>query len=145
MAMMRPSLSFSSSFRVIMMTNMTTTMILFQTPFTSRFGRELAKSRSSHFLKSTGAATDDSDSGLPSSSAGGLTSDDDNLSSWARYLKNKYGSKTKKSGSGRGDSNTEQVNNQVNNSNYQQVSHHRNHYFNLHVCLYLCPSVRQSH
>ena len=91
-----------------------------QTPFTSRFGRELAKSRSSHFLKASEAT--DSDSGLPSSSAGGLTSDDDNLSSWARYLKNKYGSKTKKGSSGRGDgnSNTEQVNNQVNNSNYQQ-------------------------
>ena len=57
-----------------------------QTPFTSRFGRELAKSRSSHFLK----AADDSDSGLPSSSAGGLTSDDDNLSSWARYLKVRF-------------------------------------------------------
>ena len=74
-----------------------------QTPFTSRFGRELAKSRSSHFLK----ASEDSDSGLPSSSAGGLTSDDDNLSSWARYLKNKYGSKTKKSSK-------EEQNNQIN-------------------------------
>ena len=32
-----------------------------QTPFTSRFGRELAKSRSSHFLKAQN--TEDSDSG----------------------------------------------------------------------------------
>lgn len=76
-----------------------------QTPFTSRFGRELAKSRSSHFLKAA-PQTEDSDSGLPSSSAG-LTSDDDNLSSWARYLKNKYGSKTKKSSK-------EEQNNQIN-------------------------------
>merc|ERR1712045_14175 len=53
-----------------------------QTPFTSRFGRELAKSRSSHFLKASNAG-EDSDSGLPSSSAA-LTSDDDNLSSLAR-------------------------------------------------------------
>ena len=86
-----------------------------QTPFTSRFGRELAKSRSSHFLKAS-STTEDSDSGLPSSSAGGLTSDDDNLSSWARYksdfhsirfhdfflichryLKNKYGGRTRRS------------------------------------------------
>ena len=41
-----------------------------QTPFTSRFGRELAKSRSSHFLKSSAVSdTDASDSGLPSSSS----------------------------------------------------------------------------
>ena len=54
-----------------------------------------------------------------------MTSEDDNLSSWARYLKNKYGSKTKKSGSGRGDNanNTnEQVNNQVNRNNQQKQS-----------------------
>ena len=73
-----------------------------------RFGRELAKSRSSHFLKASNAG-EDSDSGLPSSSAA-LTSDDDNLSSWARYLKNKYGSKTKKSSS----SKEEQQRNEIN-------------------------------
>ena len=82
-----------------------------QTPFTSRFGRELAKSRSSHFLKSQPSG-DDSDSGLPSSSAA-MTSDDDNLSTWARYLKNKYGSKTRKS------SNKEEQNkNEINSNNY---------------------------
>jgi len=54
------------------------------TPFTSRFGGELARSRSSHLLKEQ----------TPSSSrtsALETTADDENLSSWAKYLKNKYG------------------------------------------------------
>ena len=60
------------------------------------------------------SAGEDSDSGLPSSSAA-LTSDDDNLSSWARYLKNKYGSKTKKSSS-----KDEQQRNEINSKQQQQ-------------------------
>ena len=57
------------------------------TPFTSRFGGELARSRSSHMLK-------DQSSSSPSSSAARQpegTEQDENLSSWAKYLKNKYG------------------------------------------------------
>jgi len=53
------------------------------TPFTSRFGGELARSRSSHMLK---------DQSSPSGSrASDASADDENLSSWAKYLKNKYG------------------------------------------------------
>jgi len=53
------------------------------TPFTSRFGGELARSRSSHMLK---------DQSSPSGSRTADTNaDDENLSSWAKYLKNKYG------------------------------------------------------
>jgi tripartite motif-containing protein 71 len=89
-----------------------------QTPFTSRFGRELAKSRSSHFLK----AAEDSDSGLPSSSAP-MTSDDDNLSSWARYLKNKYGGRTTKQ-SGNNNENNENKNNDANTNFYGPTGMH---------------------
>merc|ERR1712117_5982 len=52
---------------------------------TSRFGSELAKSRSSHMLK---------DQNSPSSSGTSrqdVSEQDENLSSWAKYLKNKYG------------------------------------------------------
>merc|ERR1719209_1767807 len=53
------------------------------TPFTSRFGGELARSRSSHMLK---------DQASPSGSRQPEASEqDENLSSWAKYLKNKYG------------------------------------------------------
>jgi len=53
------------------------------TPFTSRFGGELARSRSSHLLK---------DQNSPSGSrTADASADDENLSSWAKYLKNKYG------------------------------------------------------
>lgn len=55
------------------------------TPFTSRFGSELARSRSSHLLK---------DQNSPSSSSTSrqdVSEQDENLSSWAKYLKNKYG------------------------------------------------------
>jgi len=56
------------------------------TPFTSRFGGELARSRSSHLLK---------DQNSPSSSSSSRQDvageQDENLSSWAKYLKNKYG------------------------------------------------------
>ena len=50
------------------------------TPFTSRFGRELAKSRSSHFLKA------DSTGGDGDGPNAGLGSEDENLSSWARLV-----------------------------------------------------------
>ena len=55
------------------------------TPFTSRFGSELSRSRSSHLLK---------DQNSPSSSNNSrqdVSEQDENLSSWAKYLKNKYG------------------------------------------------------
>merc|ERR1719228_1100675 len=53
------------------------------TPFTSRFGGELARSRSTHMLK---------DQESPSSSSRqDVSEQDENLSSWAKYLKNKYG------------------------------------------------------
>ena len=66
------------------------------TPFTSRFGGELARSRSSHMLK---------DQSSPSSSAAATrqpegNEQDENLSSWAKYLKNKYGGRGGASGSG---------------------------------------------
>merc|ERR1711994_1040667 len=55
----------------------------FLTPFTSRFGGELARSRSSHMLK---------DQSSPSGSrTSDVSADDENLSPWAKYLKNKYG------------------------------------------------------
>merc|ERR1719357_2384230 len=54
------------------------------TPFTSRFGGELAHSRSSHMLKDQSSPSGSSRQPEPSN-------DDENLSSWAKYLKNKYG------------------------------------------------------
>merc|ERR550539_2218336 len=63
------------------------------TPFTSRFGSELARSRSSHLLK---------DQNSPSSSSPSRqdvgSEQDENLSSWAKYLKNKYGGRGAASG-----------------------------------------------
>jgi len=59
-----------------------------QMPFTRRFGSELAKSRSSAHLK----AADNSNQQTP---IPGGNADDENLSSWARYLKTKYGGRNK--------------------------------------------------
>ena len=56
------------------------------TPFTSRFGGELARSRSSHLLKDATPSSSSSSRNNVETSA-----DDENLSSWAKYLKNKYG------------------------------------------------------
>merc|ERR1712020_661258 len=57
------------------------------------FGSELARSRSSHLLK---------DQNSPSSSSPsrqeGSSEQDENLSSWAKYLKNKYGGRGAASG-----------------------------------------------
>merc|ERR1711994_942680 len=64
----------------------------FLTPFTSRFGGELARSRSSHMLKDQRPS--DPGGGRPPDRPpdnGGTSTGDDNLSSWAKYLKNKYG------------------------------------------------------
>jgi len=58
------------------------------TPFTSRFGGELARSRSSHMLKDQSSP---SSSGTSSSRQAETSEQDENLSSWAKYLKNKYG------------------------------------------------------
>merc|ERR1712029_192930 len=55
------------------------------TPFTSRFGSELAKSRSSHMLK------DQNSPSGSSTSRQDVSEQDENLTSWAKYLKNKYG------------------------------------------------------
>ena len=49
------------------------------TPFTSRFGRELAKSRSSHYLKADGNNQQQQEEPVQGNA------DDENLSSWARY------------------------------------------------------------
>jgi hypothetical protein len=62
----------------------------------------LAKSRSSHFLKSEDAA----------SGASNNASEDDNLSSWARYLKNKYGGRKRTN-----ESETQANENNLNNNN----------------------------
>merc|ERR1712055_203579 len=59
------------------------------TPFTSRFGGELARSRSSHMLKNESSPTSSSGSRQPEP-----TEQDENLSSWAKYLKNKYGGRS---------------------------------------------------
>lgn len=71
-------------------------------------GSDLARSRSSHALKSRDSSpvTDrtSSRSGVGSSSSAADSKDGEALSSWARYLKNKYGNKSSKdtpSGSGR--------------------------------------------
>ena len=56
------------------------------TPFTSRFGSELARSRSSHLMKDQNSPSSSSTSRQDVSSE-----QDENLSSWAKYLKNKYG------------------------------------------------------
>jgi hypothetical protein len=66
------------------------------TPFTSRFGGELARSRSSHLLKNQGLTSAGASSNYsPTDGAGG---NDENLSSWAKYLKNKYGNRAAASG-----------------------------------------------
>merc|ERR1712226_966187 len=59
------------------------------TPFTSRFGGELARSRSSHMLKNESSPTSSSASRQPEGNE-----QDENLSSWAKYLKNKYGGRS---------------------------------------------------
>merc|ERR1712176_1177357 len=59
------------------------------TPFTSRFGSELAKSRSSHMLKDQNSPSSSGASRQDVSGAG--SEQDENLTSWAKYLKNKYG------------------------------------------------------
>merc|ERR1719339_456619 len=59
------------------------------TPFTSRFGGELARSRSSHMLKNESSPTASSASRQPEGNE-----QDENLSSWAKYLKNKYGGRS---------------------------------------------------
>jgi tripartite motif-containing protein 71 len=74
-----------------------------------RFGRELAKSRSSHFLKSDDASNTNSS----------LASEDENLSSWARYLKNKYGGRKRNA-----DAETSPTNNE-NNLNNNNVNNNR--------------------
>merc|ERR1712025_832065 len=61
-------------------------------PFTSRFGSELAKSRSSHMLK------DQNSPSGSSTSRQDVSEQDENLSSWAKYLKNKYGGRGAASG-----------------------------------------------
>merc|ERR1719228_2184590 len=58
------------------------------TPFTSRFGGELARSRSSHMLKDQSSPTSSGTSGSRQVEG---NEQDENLSSWAKYLKNKYG------------------------------------------------------
>ena len=63
------------------------------TPFTSRFGSELARSRSSHLLKDQNSPSSSSTSRQDVSSE-----QDENLSSWAKYLKNKYGGRGAASG-----------------------------------------------
>jgi len=69
------------------------------TPFTSRFGGELARSRSSHMLKDQ--PTSSSRGHLAEPSPGPMNEQDENLSSWAKYLKTKYGGRgTATGGSG---------------------------------------------
>jgi hypothetical protein len=63
------------------------------TPFTSRFGSELARSRSSHLLKDQNSPSSSSPSRQDVSSE-----QDENLRSWATYLKNKYGGRGAASG-----------------------------------------------
>merc|ERR1719431_1555534 len=58
------------------------------TPFTSRFGGELARSRSSYMLKDQASPSSSSSSSRQPAEA---SEQDENLSSWAKYLKNKYG------------------------------------------------------
>jgi hypothetical protein len=68
------------------------------TPFTSRFGGELARSRSSHLLKNQGL-TSGGGSGNYGAAAEAASGNDENLSSWAKYLKNKYGNRAAASSS----------------------------------------------
>merc|ERR1712226_1634171 len=91
------------------------------TPFTSRFGRELAKSRSSHYLKSDGGSNQQQQQ---EDNSGG-NADDENLSSWARYLKNKYGSRNRNSQSQEPGNNSKDNNSGGGNtnSNNQRNSH----------------------
>ena len=66
------------------------------TPFTSRFGGELARSRSSHLLKNQGLTSSGASANYSTAEASG--GNDENLSSWAKYLKNKYGNRAAASG-----------------------------------------------
>ena len=79
-----------------------------------RFGRELAKSRSSHFLKSDDV--DNASTPAHASQANAAT-DDENLSSWARYLKNKYGGRKRNSDSDATTNGTNTNENSFNNNN----------------------------
>ncbi|TRY79491.1 hypothetical protein TCAL_16027 [Tigriopus californicus] len=72
------------------------------TPFTSKFGGELARSRSSHMLKggSASASSQGASNGATAAAPpNSQTKGDDTLSSWAKYLKSKYGKKSAKASS----------------------------------------------